>query len=223
MGGSHKNRAFNSRENFADVLLLTVSSLVKSPPFQARLAATILAGLNRDLRAISTSWSRPRDRISSWIKTSHLVRGNYTGRIPRRANKQGCQLTPGRLIKASDWRGNTQTAACRRRPTFGSLWLTCLHADAHVCCVRCSPLLPPPSVEWYERGWKMERNQSRLWPWQSCLHVKLLRVNGAEQQRCSWGGGTGGPGGPCSMCLSCDSSIKTLPLSLTALCCHFTF
>lgn len=190
------------------------------PPFHARLVATILldSRLKRKIRR------RPEthfhililagDRISGRIKTSHFVRGNYTGRLPRRANKQGCQLTPGGQIKACDWQGNTQTAACQRRPSLGLS-----HCGSLVYTLMCTRRVPrrfSPSVECYECSWKMGRNQRCLWGDLDSLRVRMLRVNGAEQQRCS-----NAPAlvvlavGRCRTCTSCVMSIKTLPLSLT--------
>lgn len=56
------------------------------------------------LKPASTSPSRPGGSTSARIKTSHFVRGNYTGSPPRWVNKHGRRLTPRRQIKERLWR-----------------------------------------------------------------------------------------------------------------------
>lgn len=76
-------------------------------------------------KPISTSSSRLGIRFQGQIKTSHFVRGNYTGSLPRWANKHGCQLTPWRQIKARAWQGTGVERSNAGLLTAHSFPLTC--------------------------------------------------------------------------------------------------
>lgn len=116
------------------------------PQFPARLTATILAALEGRPESHFHILIPAGDQISGPIQTSHFVRGNYTGRLPRRANKHGSQSTPDRQIKASDWQGNAQTSACWRRPSFGFYCgsLVCMRMRTRV--VFFAVFFPPRSI-----------------------------------------------------------------------------
>lgn len=177
------------------------------PPFQARLTATILAGLKRDLKAIYTSWSLQRIGFQAESKqVTSLEVITQVGYLAGQTNK-AASWHPADRSKPRLTGQHANSGVLEAPPPLlhcGSL----VYLRMRTCVVLFAVAFP--SVECYECGWKMERNQSRLWPWQSTLHVKLLRVNGAEQQRSSKAAALVVLAvGPCPMCLSCDSSIKT--------------